>query len=346
MNRTLTYSGILTKVKSMSSIHLSQKELEALIQLENTADYVNFLRQKPSYKAAFFNINESNVHRGQIEKIIRSSLYYDFIRLYTFATPEQRHSLDLILLRYEIDILKQSLEFIFNQKTNDTLSSFHAFFEQHSKLKLNALLEAESLEQFIELLKGTQYFPVLSRLQDASSPPLLKDYENQLDIYYFQEVWRFIKKQYKGREQKAFFAVFGTQADLLNILWIYRSLKSYCITPEKRIASIIPVHYRLKKEQITALVNCSNISEFEAALSGTFYRSFFTQIQESTPEAVCFHMMNHRYKRTSSRISHSILPVFYELFLKEHEIDQVTTALECIRYQLDPSEALTYINNK
>jgi V/A-type H+-transporting ATPase subunit C len=39
----------------------------------------------------------------------------------------------------------------------------------------------------------------------------------------------------------------------------------------------------------------------------------------------------------------SMAPVDYYLYLKEMEIDKLTTVLECIRYKLEPTDTLKYV---
>ena len=67
MGNALTYGGIITKVKAMSSYLVNQKEYEHIAQLETTADFINFLRIKPSYHAIFRDVNETTIHRDKIE---------------------------------------------------------------------------------------------------------------------------------------------------------------------------------------------------------------------------------------------------------------------------------------
>ena len=132
MGNSLTYGGIITKIKSMSS-HLADKsDYESISHLETTADFINFLRRIPSYEKIFKDVNETTIHRGQIEELFIQSLYMDFVKIYQFATNEQRDALQINLLRYEINILKDCLQCLFKKKDSYNLLTFKEFFLNHS----------------------------------------------------------------------------------------------------------------------------------------------------------------------------------------------------------------------
>ena len=343
MGNALTYGGIITKVKAMSSYLVSQKEYEHIAQLETTADFINFLRIKPSYHSIFRDVNETTIHRGQIEELIKTSLLMDFGKIYTFATREQRKFLDIFFFRYEVNILKDCLELIYNQKNALHLADFKPFFDKHSDLNIDTLAGCTSLDEFIMALEGTKYHNLLSNLHNSAEDISLSDYEAQLDIFFFKRIWKTISKGFKGKEKKRMQALFGTQIDMLNIMWVYRSKKFYNVDAKEIYLTIIPIHYHLKKEQLMKLVESPGITEFQQILGETHYHAFMNAGSKLSIEHECFNTMNKLYKRLTSESAHSMLHILYYLFLKEEELDCVTTALECIRYHLEPNETLKYI---
>lgn len=343
MGNSLTYGGIITKVKAMSSHLVTKDEYQQIAQLDTIADYINFLRKKPSYAQIFKDINEMTIHRGQIEELIKISLFMDYSKIYTFCTREQRAYLELFFLRYEVNILKDCLELIYNQKNALQLADFQSFFEQHSELDVVALANCHSLDEFLSKLAGTRYHSVLSNLHNSNDIVSLSDYEAQLDIFYYQRTWKLINKAFKGKEKKRMLTLFGTQIDMLNIMWVYRSKKFYSVDAKEIYLSIIPIHFHLKKEQLIKLVEAPGITEFLQILSTTHY-AFFKEANEGRAlEEIYSHIMNRTYKQLNSKDAHSMLHILYYLFRKEEELDHITTALECIRYKLEPSERLKYL---
>ena len=137
--------------------------------------------------------------------------------------------------------------------------------------------------------------------------------------------------------------IYGTQIDLLNILWVYRFKKYFKIDAKSIYLSIIPIHYKLKKEQLIQLVESNGATEFIAALSSTHYKYLTQNPELSSVEKIYSSIMNKVYTNICKQEPHSIANILYYLYIKENEIDRMTTALECIRYKLDPSETIKYI---
>lgn len=343
MGNSLTYGGIITKVKAMSSQLITRDEYERIAQLETTADFVNYLRGKPSYNRIFKDVNESTIHRGQIEELIKTSVLMDFSRIYIFATREQRAFLDIFFFRYEVNILKDCLELIYNQKSALHLADFQPFFEKHSDLNIVTLAGSNSLDEFITGLEGSKYNSLLSNLYNSSDNISLSDYEAQLDIFFFQQIWKMINKNFTRNDKKYMLSLFGTQIDMLNIMWVYRSKKFYSVEAKEIYLTIIPIHCHLKKQQLMKLVESPGITEFVQILSETKYRDFILPDRKQTIEQIYRNKINTLYRQLTSKSSHSMLHILYYLYRKEEELDYVTTTLECIRYNLDSSETLKYI---
>lgn len=338
----LSYSGITTKVKAMKSNLITDHDYNAIANLDSVTDFITFLKKHPSYFSLFTNLDEHILHRGQIERIIMNAVYKDYAKIYLFASQHQRNALQLIFFRYEVNVLKGCLQRVFNQDNIYDLDSFKEFFRHHSKLNVDALASSKSIEEFITHLKGTKYQDLLNTLYHSNHKTLF-DYEMQLDIYYFMRVWKLKNKCLKGEELNSFTNCIGIQIDLLNIMWIYRSKKFYTLDASKILSVIIPIQYKLKKEQLTKLMEVNTFEEFLTGLNSTYYHTLCDSITNDDLELMYRKAMMKVYISNSTKYPSSILPILCHLFLKEQEIDKLTTALECIRYNLDPNVILHYV---
>jgi len=342
MGNSLTYGGIITKVKSMSSHLAGKDDYENISHLESTADFINFLRRIPSYEQIFKDVNETTIHRGEIEELFNQSLYMDYVKIYQFATNEQRTALKIDLLRYEINILKDCLECLYNKKDEYHLFGFKEFFLSHSDLDVDGLAASQSLDEFTQKLKGTPYYNLFDKLMSSGITDL-HEYQSQLDVYYFISIWKIINKGLSKKERKQLTVIYGTQIDLLNIIWTFRSKKFFNIEPKSIYLSIIPIHYKLKKEQLIQLVESNGVSEFLTILNTTHYKYLTQTPEQSSVENLYSSVIQKVYTNVCKTAPHSIANILFYLYKKENEIDRMTTALECIRYKLDPSETIKYI---
>jgi V/A-type H+-transporting ATPase subunit C len=341
MASSLSYSGINTKVKAMTPKLISHEDYVKISNLETMADFVTYLKKHPGYHDLFQKYDEREVHRGEVERIFINGLYLDYTKIYRFANDEQRQDLELIFFRYEVNVLKACIRLIKTNASAFDLSLFHPFFTKHSQIDVNKLSVSRSMDEYINNLKGTEYYSLLAKMSSKSNVSSF-DYEMALDVYYFTKSWRLKDKILKGINKKAFTLRLGTEIDLLNIMWIYRSKKMYDMGASDIFTYLIPVNYKLTIAQLSRLIASVTLDEFMNLLSTTRYKSFAVYLRNGTMEQEYTKIINKIYLYNMTRYPASMTSVNYYLFLKDLEIGRLTSALECIRYGLDQKKKQNY----
>ena len=210
---------------------------------------------------------------------------------------------------------------------------------------MTALSNCKTLDEFVSLLKGSIYYRPLSLLSGLSEPTLW-DYEMALDLCYFKWFWDSRKKVLTRDEERIFMDDYGVKMDLLNIRWIYRSKHflqheqcgRLCTSDRYPVPSFRPL--RSKK-----MVEAATTDELTAAIRNTYYgRHFPEEAKLSLDDA--YYQIRYRVQRKNAKEDpFSIAVIISYLYEKEHEVDDLTTTLECIRYGLPTSETQKYISN-
>jgi V/A-type H+-transporting ATPase subunit C len=334
MDTALSYSGINTKVKAMSSKLISHEDIQKIMSFESVVDFITFLKKHPGYTEFFQKYDEREIHRGEAERVLVNSLYLDYTKIYRFANDDQRKDLELVFFRYEINVLKACIRLIHNNENAYDLSLFHPFFTKHSQINVTKLSSSNTMEEYIQNLRDTEYYNMLTKLNNKINLSSF-DYEMALDVYYFTKSWRLKNKFLKGNNIKAFTHRMGTEIDLLNIMWIYRSKKMYDMNSADIFTYLIPVNYKLSISHLSRLVNAITLDEFMNILITTHYKYFVDFLKNGTMEQEYTRIINRIYLYHMARYPASMTSVNYYLFRKDKEIGQLTTALECIRYGLD-----------
>lgn len=349
MGGLLSYSGITTKVRAMQSKLLSPKQLNEFASLNSVSEAVVYLKNQPAYRDLFADTDETLIHRGQVERLLNIAMYTDFAKIYKFATPKQRKFLNIYLMKYETGIIKKCLCAVLNGNFNipnkDVLIGFLKHF---SLIDTDLLFNAKTTEEILESLKNTVYYDALLKITRAldSSDVTLFDYEMALDICYFSKLWNNIQKVFKGRELKLMTSSWGSKIDMLNIQWIYRSKKYYNLSSADIYALIIPINYKLKRTELKGLIEAEDINAFIALLKTTFYAKHQDSITEvgDSLESMYIKILDSINYSAARKNPYTAAIVNSYLYRKEHEIDKLTTALECIRYGLNSNETIRYVN--
>lgn len=339
MSGLMSYSGMTTKVRALKSNLVTKEQYRELSALSSVSDIAAFFKRHPAYRDIFANINEQEIHRGEIEELLTQAQYKDFHKLYRFANMEQRKFLSMYYSQYEVAVIKRCLRNTFDQKTALTnYRPYQEFFLLFSKFDIVNLGNSESLEELISKLKGTDYYQPLIRVYDSQKTTLF-DYELALDLFYFSRQWKDKDKYLRGQDKKFITESLGTKIDLLNIQWVYRAKKFYHMTAADIYALVIPIHYKLKKTELMRLVEAETLDDFMTAVKATYYKKY-EEIDRAGLEDSYVKILTYINAANGKRYPYSVAMINYYLYSKQRELDNLTTTLECIRYGMGTSEIL------
>lgn len=343
MGNILSYSGLSTKIRAMHSKLTTEKQFEELAALENVPQIVAYLKKTPEYREIWADLDEGNLHRGQVEKLLQKSIFQDFTKIYYFANMEQRTFLDLYSKRYEIRALKECLRTIFDRRDVELdISQYQEFFNRHSKLNVDVLGECTTLDELIAATAGSEFYTPLSKVHGSEHSTLF-DYGMALDLYYFSHIWKVKNKLFKGNDLKEITKAYGGKFDMLNLQWIYRSKKYYHMNAPDIYALLIPVEYKLKKEDINAMVESASAEEFQQLINRTYYGARFRELPLPHLEEFYTYLLRTVLEKEATRNPYSVAMIYSFLYHKEHEVARLTIAIECIRYGVSFEETMNYI---
>ena len=343
MGTLLSYSAISTKIRAMQSRLITTEQLYEILQLPGVPQVVAYLKQTPGYSRYWSGLDETGLHRAEVERLLRQTVFLDFVRLYKFADHEQKTFLDLYAKKYDIQILKGFLTAIFNHGSSSQMdiSLYRDFFSKHSRLDLERLSQCETEPALLEALKGTEYYAPLKAVQGLD--PLIFDDGMALDVYYFTQIWNVRKKLFTGDDLEELTITYGEKFDMLNLQFIYRARMLYHMSPAQIYSILIPVRYRLTPEEIRELIEASSEEEAKKSFERTWYGKKFLKQDAVTLEEFYNVNLMGLLDREARKHPCSVAILFRYLYSKEQEVRRLTLALEAVRYGLSPDEAIRYI---
>lgn len=346
MGNLLSYSGIVTKLRAMEARLLKPGDFEEIAALHSVPDVVAYLRENSSYSYVLNELEESRLHRGDIEKILIQQLYYEYSKIYRFCGLKQRKFLELYVKRYETELINYCFRIVINRYAEPfDLTYKKAFFDKYTQISIDRLITSRTTDELVENLRGTEYYEPLRKLRDNTGVTLF-DYDLTLNQYYLSDMWRKRKKILVKKELELYTRDCGSKIDLLNVQWIYRAKKYYHMQPADIYSLLVPIQYKISTDLMKELVEAPDIEAFEAALARTSYARHYDFGQKLTIEQMYAECLNRLYKSDRRKDPYSIASVNTYLFLKEEELKKLTTVMECIRYGLSPGETLAYIGGK
>ena len=332
MGSLLQYGGLTTKIRAMKGQLITTEEFKRLAELSSVSEFVDNLKKRKSYQDIFEEVEASDIHRGNFEKLLMYGIYRDFSKMYRFSNLNQRKFLKLYFIKYEVGMIKRAIRGLNFDASQSYYDRAEVIFTEYSEIDISKVYDATTIEGIIEALKGTIYYDPLKQVSEYSTKTSF-DYEMALDMFFFKYVWK-KRKQFKGNELRSISDCIGSEIDSLNILWIYRAKKYYHLDNTSIYDVIIPITFKINKEQIAALVDAADDNDFKQIIENTVFGRFL-ESNEYTKESI-----DKSYKKVISKLNnkyfklnpYSLACMNAYLHEKSEEMKKLITIAESIRY--------------
>lgn len=337
---SVEYSAIAAKLRAMHAKFLTSEDYEQLLTKKSVNDICSYLKSTPGYSDVLSDVNERDIHRGAMEILIEQDIVNEYVSIYNFMDFASREVMKPWFMRREVEFLKREIRHIYTheQRGEDeiTQGKFDAFFRTHTKIDRETMHSAASLADCIKACENTPYAEPLRRAEKLGAD--FFSLGMMLDYFFFQTMWRSVKRHLDKTQAELFKKLAGSQADMINLMWIYRGKKYFKFESEMIFTYILPIRYRLSEDIIKQLVRAESVERFIGMVNdATPYGELFENCMDGVfPEE----NYNRIYRKLSGSIfvnhTESIVAIYAYLNLKEIEYNNITTIIEGIRYSLNP----------
>ncbi len=342
--KDLSNNAVITKSKAIFGHFLKTEDYERMLKIRSLPDLVSYLKKSPNYQTILSGVQESSIHRGQLELLIRKNSFEQILRLIKMIHSSDVDFYLLNLVFQETELILSSLRTIISMEFEDNIGKLPIFFEVHTKMDVHKLLKVETFDDLLDAVKNSAYYQILKPYY-TDNPEMIRylDIEHKLEVYYYEEAFRRIDRFYKGQLKKEIESIFQTRIELSNITKIYRLKKFYQATPQAIKDVLIKDHLRISEKKWDEMINLSNPDQIVKYLSNSEYSKF---VNEKDYVYIEYFAGKIRYDLARKYIYFaSEVPKVFMAFvtLSQMEIENLTNIIEGIRYQVDESEIKTML---
>lgn len=346
MGSIVRFSAVNSKVKSMEGKFLTKGQYLALMECKSYVDAIRYLKEETSYSNRLSEINVNEIHRGQLEIILKKEYIKNFFKLSHYFSGNYKKLFDILFMRYEIEDLKVMLRSKYVGKKNDEIRALLYAEGPMSSINYDKLIAAKDISELIDNLHDTVYYNEIYPLISSVKKDGLFRMENSLDFLYFNSIRKYSKKIDK-EDAKVLHKMTGTYADLFNIQWIVRGRNYYNLSPEELMNYTISDGYKLKNENIKTLCYVKDDSELYELLSSLPYKVVFNaeNNNEHLKERdilIYLKKLFKSYERLNSMNISGVIAYLELLFL---EVRDIISIVENIRYGVGIEETSKYVTS-
>lgn len=340
----LKYSAIVTKLHALSGKLLTYKDFEAMSKLERVSDAVKMLQSRTLYGHEI-NMAADEVHRDVLEQKMRYGYMDNYMRISRYLNKNDRKFISAAMSKYETDILKKVIRNCIegNAAGNGFLYDIPSEITKVFDFDVKKLAEADDLPDVLNVIEKSQYHKVISALMRREKSVDIFEVETNLDIYYFKNLWETAKKCYRDKKENKIAELVGNEADIFNVLWIYRCKRYYKLPAEYIYALLLPVHNKLSPEKIKRLVETESVDELKDMLSKSKYSGYFdfnnAALLEKIMRKTIIKIIGEQVKKNP----YGVASVLLYLYKEELELENICSVAEGIRYGLPSEKILEYV---
>lgn len=336
------YSYLSTKIRAMTGKMLDEKDYAQMQTMNTVRDVALYLKNQTIYSEGLKELDENDVHRGKLEILLYRALITDALKVARYLKGNERLIYRFVYRKQEIEDIKKMLRTLAMGRDLSTLDRRILFISRQSRIDFNVSLQATTIRELVDSLEGTNFHGVLDPLVEGENSINLFTAETALDLYYYNRIFTQIRKFYSGKDAQILKQSFGYEADFKNILWVFRGKKFYNLRKEVLYSNAINHRYKLKKEQLAELVEATTEEGMISVLKTT-YLADYIDFDGDRWETDFLTRLGHLQLLNMRLDPFSIAPIIGYVFLKEMEIQNITTIIEGVRYKQDPSQFEQYI---
>jgi len=334
-----TYSALSSKARASYGRLLTAEDYNMLIDMKNVNEIAGYLKKNTYYSEILSNVDEALIHRGQLENIIKTDIMKEYDKFLRFTSGNARKFLQSTYKKYETESLKIIFRRLETVGGVMSAEGYLLFLKNTSEIDFHKLIKSKDSLEFIENLKGTEYYDVLRPFTGTGVKINLFNLEMVLDLHYFKFLYKRMKKYLTGKDFRPLEESFGVKTDVLNMLWIYRCKKYYNMKKEIIRSYILPFNAGIRKETLNRLIEAEDIEEFLEIAGTTKYSSIFIRDIDGFFEVNFADYMYNIHMKLFRKYPLSVTAAVDYIHMKEYELSNIISIIEGIRYGL-PAEKI------
>lgn len=330
--------AIIAKAKSIYGKRLTKEDYNNLVHKTNVSGVVGYLKDTERYGRLFQNINETQIHRGQVEQMLSKDMYELYFKLCRFMSVDKSSFCNYMIKEAEVKQIISALVYIKAGSEDGYLLEMPAYLMDYLSFDMMKLSKATNYEQVLDVLSGTPYYKVLKPLLAGGSSHALDECAVELQAWFIKWAFKAIDRSYKGKEAKELKEIFTRQSDLNNIMLCYRKRSLFNEPTESIKKSLRSTHYLVTPAMIDEiLAQPDSDVELLTLLKKIYLKNKIECNPENLEISVRWYKYNF-YKKQLSFTKNGTMALYSLMGLCEVERSNLQKIIEGARYNRSPAE--------
>lgn len=331
-------NAVLAKSRAMYGRCLKEDDYRQLVECKTVSEVAAYLKSRTCYGKALTGMIETEIHRGQLEPLLRQELYADVLALSRYTTDNALAVTDFVTARLDIEQIVHCMIMLNIGKAEDFALSIPLMLDPFTSISLKQLAAVRSYDDLLNVLQHTRYYTVLLKYRPAEGQPVdIAAAEIALHNKNYGTAIEAVEKMPNRTEQKELRDLFYAVFDFENLERILR-LKKYHRFKAETIRSLLIPYGRLSQKNIDSLCAAENIGDVYELAKDTYLGKALSKLSFYDKTQISYALINDYCKHHLRLSPNPIIVMISYIYLKQIEVRNIINLIEATRYGLSPEE--------
>ena len=330
---------LLTKSRAMFGKRLTGQNISELLNCQTVTEVAAYLKNNTHYAYALRNIDDSNVHRGQLEAALDDLMQSQLTALSRYRVDAGEYMRSFMVYSTQIREILKFLRLLSAGRGGEYVFAMPKYFVKRDGLDPIKMAQAKDYEEFLRAMSGTVFYKILRGISVGEDGTI--DYtmiEHSLYSHLFSYAESVIVKNFHGSAKEDLLGLLGTRSELASFLNIYRFKKYYKACGDDLARSLVfDFNYKISRRTFDRMLSAESAGDvLEIFRSETFYGRELGEIDEEYIDQVVNRLSYKRVRHLMRFSTDPTVAVFSYLLLSGIERRDIVTIIEGVRYRVSP----------
>lgn len=338
MSSSMSSNAILAKARAMYGKRLTESDYKQLMECRSVPEVAAYLKTRTSYKTALTGLDENDVHRGQLEPMLKQNIYYDIMALSRYAKDKSLTFSEFFISEMEIEQIIRCITLVNIGRPDEYVYTMPLSMGKFARINLEGLTSVRSYDDVTEVLAGTKYVNALRKFRPKDGEKAdIALLEAELNNQNYGTVMAAIDDSRNGRDREELKDTLSAMLDFRNISRIIR-LKKYFSYSESKIKPLLIPYGKLSAKTVDELCSAANSKEVFEITRTTYLGRLMSKLQYNDTSQMSNALLS-MYCKHHLRLSPdpTIVMISY-IYLMEIELANIINIIEATRYGLSADE--------
>jgi V/A-type H+-transporting ATPase subunit C len=340
MVKDFSTNVISAKAKALYGKRLTNADYEQLINKYSVSEVVAYLKSDTYYKTILESINESSIHRGQLELLIKTAEFERYMRFLSYDFVRRNDFFKYFILKSELEEILKVIRLLNSGSMDKYILTMPVFLIDYCDINLRDLTTVKNFKDLIQTLKGTHYYRALSKFEpeNESNQIDVLGCETELRKTFYNRIFKKIDSEFSSSVAKEIKKIFLIQIDMINISIIYR-LKKFFFSNNLQIKScLLPFSYYLKESIVDEMIASDSLEQLVLMIKKTQYGKYFDIEEMEYIEDFANKYIYKLVRKNMYFLTHPSIVMICYILLSEIEVKNIITIIEGVSYKMSPEE--------